>query len=638
MYLHNIVIENMGAIERCEILEKDLIKSDGTPRLLILVGQNGSGKTTFLSSIVDAFFEFANDNFNNILPKNGMGYKYLKVSGMTNQKINTIYGFNYLQFKNETKVYEYIDKNGELDFADCKKKTNNLLTNSQGWKVKENYKHHTSTKGDKYFIDEFEGNCYCYFPSDRFEYPYWMLEDTINFNEQLTDKKIYSNDLNKTIIIRRNIQEIKNWILDVFLDQHFEFAVSKDSSHTQIEKIKIFEITIKNIESIISQIINKKVTLGINLRIHNNSRLKLVDESGKDYLPSLNNLSAGQSTLLSIFINIIKQSENINIMNSVAMQQISGIVMIDEIDLHLHIDLQREVLVNLIKLFPKVQFIVTTHSPFFLNGIDKKFDKDDYRIINMPSGSFIEYDEYEEFNKAFEVFDMLTNNYKSKINLLKQQINESNKPLIITEGKTDWKHLKKALERFNSNGLYENLDVEFLEYKDDIEMGDTTLDKMFDSYIKGPQSRKTIFLFDRDNDKLKKHREQEYLNPKYNVYSMSIPKISDELDKICLEFYYKENDLKAMDENNRRLFFGLDFFDNGNSKCGNYQTRKLNDCDKLSIIDEKVYKKDDLTHSKSIALTKNDFAENILNERENFKDFDIENFKKIFDIIEKIVC
>lgn len=638
MYLHNIVIENMGAIERCEILEKDLIKSDGTPRLLILVGQNGSGKTTFLSSIVDAFFQFANDNFNNVLPKNGMGYKYLKVLGLTNQKINTIYGFNYLQFKNKSKVYEYIDKNGKLDFGNCKKKTNNLLINSQGWEVNKNCKRHTSTKGDKDFIEEFEGNCYCYFPSDRFEYPYWMLEDTINFNEQLTDKKVYSNDLNKTIIIRRNIQEIKNWILDVFLDQHFEVNVSKDDTHIEMTKIKIFDITIKNIEYIISQIIDEKVSLGINLRFHNNSRLKLIDETGKDFLPSLNNLSAGQSTLLSIFINIIKQSENINIMNSINFKQISGIAVIDEIDLHLHIDLQKEVLPKLIKLFPKVQFIVTTHSPFFLNGVDKNFDKDDYRIVNMPSGNFIEYNEYEEFNKAFEVFDMLTNNYKSEINLLKQQINKSSKPLIITEGKTDWKHLKKALERFKANDLYKNLDIEFLEYEDDIEMGDTTLDKMFDSYIKVPQSRKTIFLFDRDNDKLKKHREQEYLNPKDNLYSMSIPKISDELDKICLEFYYKENDLKAMDKNNRRLFFGLDFFNNGNSKCGNYQTRKLNDCYKLSIIDEKVYNKDDLTHSNSIALTKNDFAENILNEKENFKDFDIENFKKIFDIIEKIVC
>jgi predicted ATP-binding protein involved in virulence len=58
MYLKNIIIENMGAIERFELLEKDLIKENKQPRVIILVGQNGSGKTTLLSSIVDAFYEF----------------------------------------------------------------------------------------------------------------------------------------------------------------------------------------------------------------------------------------------------------------------------------------------------------------------------------------------------------------------------------------------------------------------------------------------------------------------------------------------------------------------------------------------------------------------------------------------------
>ena len=63
MYLKNIIIENMGAIERFELLEKDLIKIDSNPKVLILVGQNGSGKTTLLSGIIDAFYEFENKIF-----------------------------------------------------------------------------------------------------------------------------------------------------------------------------------------------------------------------------------------------------------------------------------------------------------------------------------------------------------------------------------------------------------------------------------------------------------------------------------------------------------------------------------------------------------------------------------------------
>ena len=91
----------MGAIERFELLEKDLIKIDSNPKVLILVGQNGSGKTTLLSGIIDAFYEFGNKLFEEILPKNGMGYKYFKVYGGSNLKINSQYGFNFLQFESE---------------------------------------------------------------------------------------------------------------------------------------------------------------------------------------------------------------------------------------------------------------------------------------------------------------------------------------------------------------------------------------------------------------------------------------------------------------------------------------------------------------------------------------------------------
>ena len=47
-----------------------------------------------------------------------------------------------------------------------------------------------------------------------------------------------------------------------------------------------------------------------------------------------------------------------------------GIVFIDEIEAHLHLDMQRKILPLLIKLFPYVQFIVSTNSPFVVNSIE----------------------------------------------------------------------------------------------------------------------------------------------------------------------------------------------------------------------------------------------------------------------------
>ena len=57
----------------------------------------------------------------------------------------------------------------------------------------------------------------------------------------------------------------------------------------------------------------------------------------------------------------------------------------------------------------------------------------------------------------------------------------------------------------------------------------------------------------------------------------------------------------------------------------------------LMIIDDNVYRVDDDECTTNIALSKNNFAENILNGVDNFKDFDIENFKKIFDVLNEII-
>ncbi len=41
-----------------------------------------------------------------------------------------------------------------------------------------------------------------------------------------------------------------------------------------------------------------------------------------------------------------------------------GLVLIDEIETHLHLSLQKKIMDFLCKMFPNIQFVVTTHSPF----------------------------------------------------------------------------------------------------------------------------------------------------------------------------------------------------------------------------------------------------------------------------------
>lgn len=222
--------------------------------------------------------------------------------------------------------------------------------------------------------------------------------------------------------------------------------------------------------------------------------------------------------------------------------------------------------------------------------------------------------------------------------MIKEVKENTNKPLIITEGKTDWKHLKKALSRLQGKGFYTELEIQFEEYED-INMGDAELDRMVDTYSKTEQPKKHIFMFDRDNNIfVNKYAKERYNNHNNNVYSFCIPKINEYLDRICIEFYYDENDLTSEDINGRRIFIGKEFYQNGFSKCGTYVTerRKANELDILDR-DKKVYLRDDIEWSNNIALSKNDFTNNVINDIEGFNNFEIENFKLIFDVIQDIV-
>lgn len=72
-----------------------------------------------------------------------------------------------------------------------------------------------------------------------------------------------------------------------------------------------------------------------------------------------------------------------------AAQETSGIVLIDEVDMHLHPAWQQTILADLKKAFPKIQFIVTTHSPQVISSIPSRNIRilDEGNIYEAPYGT-----------------------------------------------------------------------------------------------------------------------------------------------------------------------------------------------------------------------------------------------------------
>ncbi|MEA3553285.1 MAG: AAA family ATPase, partial [Campylobacterota bacterium] len=145
-----------------------------------------------------------------------------------------------------------------------------------------------------------------------------------------------------------------------------------------------------------------------------------IEYQGKSF--GLNELSDGYSSLLAILTELILRMEAHNI-QSYNMQ---GVVLIDEIETHLHVDLQKKILPFLVNFFPKIQFIVTTHSPFVLSSLsnavicdlEKNFiteDLSDYSYDALIE-SYFDSDKYsQEIKDKLERFEEL-----SKINKLNE--------------------------------------------------------------------------------------------------------------------------------------------------------------------------------------------------------------------------
>lgn len=344
---------------------------------------------------------------------------------------------------------------------------------------------------------------------------------------------------------------------------------------------------------------------------------------------SIDDLSSGEKQIVYRGSFILQNDNNL----------VNSIILIDEPELSLHPRWQGKI----VEYFRRIctddfgkqvcQMIISTHSPFILHSEERKNDKviildrDEKGNIYQPvEKEFYKCGSMEVIKEAFKL-----NKYLDDIKALGKTT------IVITEGKTDTKHLEVAMKRLNISGL----DISFLQIEE--QWGDTKLATLLESLKLIPKDNKIIGIFDRDKDTMLKDYNlysEEYVNLGENVYAFAIPIVRNYGDKISIEHYYREEDLKKENEFGRRLFLGSEFSENSSiSLDGKYFTKISQIQNKVKIngiIDEKVYKREDINAEHSVAMSKNDFA-NLLENEEFSKDFDFSEFSKIFDIIRKII-
>lgn len=97
-----------------------------------------------------------------------------------------------------------------------------------------------------------------------------------------------------------------------------------------------------------------------------------------------NTLSSGYAAILDIVVDLIIRMEKQT--NKVFDFSVQGIVLIDEIETHLHLQLQKKILELLTTIFPNIQFIVSTHSPFIVNSLENAIIYDLEKHLLVKNG------------------------------------------------------------------------------------------------------------------------------------------------------------------------------------------------------------------------------------------------------------
>jgi hypothetical protein len=479
LYLTDIWLDQTGPIDKCHVALP--FSPEAKPIPIVLVGPNGAGKSIFLSYVADALFEFGKPVFRDFVSKDFENQSpYFRLVGPTSVRTGCAYSLALLKFKDNEKMFGYVEKAGPLDPQTYSPSIRSTFEALWNWP---NEGHHKSVISDQKLIEAiFSKEALCYFPASRREIPSWLhmggIRDQLNFST----RNRFQGVLGKPLYIETSAPDNLSWLLDIFLDSQIDFeklqALAPAREQDGVDNSKkvdpspalvdartriILARSRKNVERILQEILqDPKAELVLNLRHVAPSRLAIRMGDGR-LLPSLDSLSAGQSVLFNMFVTIIRYADRGDINLSLRLHDIHGIVIIDEIDAHLHTGLQHDCLPRLLKLFPGIQFIVASHAPLFLLGMEKAFGHDGFHIIEMPTGERIMSERYAEFENSFECYRD-TKRFDEEI---KRRISEKQKPLVLTEGQLDPIYVRTALKLLGEDHLDESIDIEFVGIDDD---------------------------------------------------------------------------------------------------------------------------------------------------------------------------
>lgn len=453
MYLRSIHLKNTGPIQD---LELTMPFADDQPKPLILVGRNGSGKSTLISFIVNAMLGIKQQVFADTEIEKGKVYRLrssLGIHGSMN------FYFARLNFDKGVSLIEWqLDKQKE-SFTE----PGELLAIDPSWQQIPSHEtsHFALPLGElsqPHLLEKSLGeNSLLFFPADRFEPPDWLNTENLSSELKLPEPLRMKGRTQRRILSKNRLKPTLEWlnsvIFDMMVSEHKAVNLPVGNGDQKIparvaipgKGHAVFNSITTILQNVLCQKTSDTIQLGIGDR---SSRIITVTITQEGQvirtIKDLMSLSAGESALFCMFASIVRDADLAS-MQFVTPDQIAGIVVIDEADLHLHLSLQYEVLPRLIALFPKIQFIISVHAPMVALGLEKTLGVDGFEIRELPAGIPITPENYSEFLAAFYVF---ANTKKFQEEVL-TKVKATELPALLLEGKTDASLITSAWEKLN---------------------------------------------------------------------------------------------------------------------------------------------------------------------------------------------
>jgi predicted ATP-binding protein involved in virulence len=409
---HQVKTIQDGNKEREETIETEIhfsnLESNDKSNLTVFIGENGSGKTAILDALAILFTELAKTN-----------YSYEREDGkIENVKLFDLdqkefmdkkngYFLNesdlYLEEKeNERKVYpatieielENEDKtyfwrvDGHLN--EFKKFNQNLSTID--FKKEVSFSDETELPSYKDLIAYLKYNLR---KDPNYNFPffcYYQVDGSIREGEKDSEDNKFNLEFPQLNSLQYaftkedySLWEFTRWFIAKERDENRKIKSKNDLTYRD-SNIQLVRYVLNQLSSCLG--------LGIDeIQEDPSDQTRIVFQKNKNYY-HFSQLSAGEKRLLFLFLDIAKRICIANpglleLSPQEILKQANGVVIIDEIDLHLHPKWQRMIIPTLCDTFPGVQFIVTTHSALVVGEVEhnsiRLLEKNN---IAIPEGSY----------------------------------------------------------------------------------------------------------------------------------------------------------------------------------------------------------------------------------------------------------